>query len=122
MLFNSNTLNFNCTFLNESLDREKECRANLSYGDNCENDQGVYMGSINEGNTLITNAIEPLDEFTKYCYTVQARSGNKTVVVNGTFTLGLVISDSGDRPIITSKCYIITISIILLIAIIFCYR
>lgn len=86
MNFNPTRRNFECSFLNQPQEREKECNASITYGNNCEQELGVFAG-MGIGDSVATTELS-LDnimtaDVSEYCFSVTATSGMNTVVVEG---------------------------------------
>ena len=85
MNFNQTTRRFNCTFLNLSPNVLKQCKASIAYGNDCDQQIGLFYGN-GSGDTVMTEIIglQPIEGVNEYCFSVTASSGNKTVIVEGT--------------------------------------
>ena len=83
--FNQTTMRFNCTFFAQVPNRFKQCKANITHGNNCDQQIGSFNGN-GSGDTVVTEIIElqPIEGVNAYCFSVIASSGNKTVIVEGT--------------------------------------
>ena len=75
-----------CTFLNQPQDGVKHCNASITYGDNCDQQLGVYS-SIGTGDSVTTPMLELIDSINEYCFSVTASSGVRTVVVEGSMDI-----------------------------------
>ena len=72
-----------CTFKNQPTATTKQCDANITYGENCNQELDVYRG-MGVGDTVSTSQLEILPGITDYCFIVTAISSNVTVMVEGT--------------------------------------
>ena len=71
-----------CTFVNQPLQMEKECIANITYGAECDQLLDVYEG-VGTGDEVRTPSLETVPGVAEYCFTVTATSNNATVQVEG---------------------------------------
>ena len=73
-----------CSFLNQPLDRQKECNASITYDADCNQELGNYSAMGTGANVTIPQlALIHGIGSTEYCYSVTASSNNTTVVVEG---------------------------------------
>ena len=72
-----------CTFLNQPFNSVKLCNASITYGANCDQQLGIYS-SEGTGNFVTTPTLVLEEGVNQLCFSVTAKSGNKTVIVEGT--------------------------------------
>ena len=77
---------FVCEFINQPLETQKECLINITYGENCEQQLDVF-NSVGTGSAISSPPLELLSDVVEYCFTATAKSGNLTVIVEGTLNL-----------------------------------
>ena len=70
--------------MNQSIDDEKKCIANITYGTNCNQLLDVYIG-MDTSDSVTTPQLELMDDTTEYCFIVTASSGTMTIAVKGNF-------------------------------------
>ena len=75
-----------CSFTIEPIKSDKECKANITYGNNCDMQLAVYSTSA-PTTPLSTPPITFLNDVAEYCFTITASSGTNTVVVEGTLNV-----------------------------------
>lgn len=77
---------FVCKFNNQPSETQKECLINITYGDNCEQHLDVF-NSVGTGSAISSPPLELLNDVVEYCFSATAKSGNYTVIVEGTLNL-----------------------------------
>ena len=68
------------------MERDKQCIANITYGNDCDMQLAVYS-SGGPTTSLSTPSITFINDIAEYCFTITARSGNNLVVVEGTLNV-----------------------------------
>ena len=91
--FIPNTRSIMCTFMNQPQDVVKQCSISITYGTLCDQVLGVYR-SAGPSDILPSPSIEFLNDVAEYCFTVNASSGNLTIVIEG--NLNLITSSEGE--------------------------
>ena len=83
MNFDRNQRSIICTFLNQPRNIEKQCSANITYGEDCDRFLGIFAG-MGTGDNVTTHPLETISGVTEYCFLVTAETNNVTVLVDGT--------------------------------------
>ena len=100
--FNPGSVTITCTFADKSFGVAKECLINISYGNNCDEQLGLYTTNFDKDTqALVTPSIELVDT-TRYCFSAIAKSGNTTVIIEGHFNI-FGINTGSYNPGILSK-------------------
>ena len=106
--FDLSTRSISCLFLNQSQrDSEKQCIANVTYGANCDQHEGIYLTS-GMGNSVTTPPLKFTESELQHCLFVTAISGNTTVIVEQKLSL----INTGNEP--TAQPFILIIFSIVL--------
>ena len=71
-----------CTFINQPSAIIKQCSANVTFGENCNQLLNVYEGD-GTGDIVSTSQLETVPGVTEYCFVVTANISNITVMVQG---------------------------------------
>ena len=71
-----------CTFINQPSAIIKQCSANVTFGENCDQLLNVYEGE-GTGDIVSTSQLETVPGVTEYCFVVTANISNITVMVQG---------------------------------------
>ena len=80
-------------YLNQPLDRVKHCNVSIFYGVNCNQLLGTFT-SVGTGDSLKTpDLLLQTANGTELCYSVNASSGGRTVIVEG--ILNVITINSG---------------------------
>ena len=80
--FDSTTKRVMCLFLNEISNSIKYCNATVRYGEECDQQVGMYSNTSNS-NSVLTPQIEFINDVSKYCLFAIAVSDNITIAVEG---------------------------------------
>ena len=96
MAFDLSTKRIFCQFLSElQRESEKQCIANVTYGANCDQHEGIYPAS-GVGDSVTTPPLMFTDSVSEHCVFVTAISGNTIVIVEQKLSL----IDTGNVPIV----------------------
>ena len=79
VMFNSSSRSIECHFLKASTTK-KQCIANVTHGDNCDQFLGSYTG-VGTRDVIATSPLEVISGVSEYCLYVIAVTNNNNVVV-----------------------------------------